>query len=223
MNDNRVLKCEFKERVYKRYKHALDSTTFRQDQVVNSDKGGRRHGDGTRGSAKSMSRRGSSKKAKEGEDTCKFRIVIKWDKYGFYLHQAAGCPYHNGHPEYGHQDLALPTRLVPEVERQMMVDLHNINAGAGVGRNYLLQRLGQFLPMTSIRYIQDPSLPQLEPGDPRRLPANDVEGLLKFFEEAKDISYLVLWDVPTVDDTNTHVLVSTRYVGEVFFDYVFGF
>ena len=90
--------------------------------------------------------------------------------------------------------------------------LYNAHAGAGVGRNYLYSKLGKFLPKASIRYIQDPEFPQFDENDPRRLPANDVEGLLQFFKNAKNITYLVLWDVPTVTEQpeNEHRLVSTR-------------
>ena len=175
--------------------------------MVNSDKAGRRS------QGKSKSRRTSTKRCLPGQETCKFRIVVAWDEIGFYLKQQNGCPYHNGHSKSGHEHLAIPTRLIPKEERDVMLNMADSCIGSGVCRNYIVSTLGRFLPKASVHFIQNPPNPLFGEDGTQTLPANDVNGLLQFFDEAKDVSYQVLWDVPsTTEGSRDHTLVSNRRV-----------
>jgi len=131
-----------------------------------------------------------------------------WDEIGFYLKQRGGCPYHNGHSKSGHVHLAIPTRLIPNEEREVMVNMAQSCIGAGVCRNYVVGKTGRFLPNASVRFVQNPLTPEFGEDGTRKLPANDIQSLLHFFQEAKDVSYQVLWDVPsTTEGGRDHSLV----------------
>ena len=194
----------FRNRHYRPNKKATSSDPdYRLDSMVNSDKAGRRE------QGKSKSRRTSTKLCLPGEVTCKFRIVVAWDEIGFYLVQQNGCPYHNGHPKFAHQHLAIPTRLIPKKEQEVMANLAQSCIGAVACRNYAVSRMGKFLPKASVQFLQNTPTPNFGEDGTRQLPSNDVESLLNFFAAEKDVSYQVLWDVPsTTAGGRNHTLVS---------------
>ncbi|CAJ1947503.1 unnamed protein product [Cylindrotheca closterium] len=176
----------------------MKTQEYRQDGIVNSDKLGRRE-DGRSGP-----RRCSTAKPLKGEATCKFSITIAWDEFGFYLKQNVGNPYHTGHPKFANQDLATPNGFLSTEDQEVIIHVHNACGGAAIGRNYILTKFGKFVPSVAIRSLQnEATLPQPEEGDNRKLPANDIEGLLRYFETEEDISFQVLWDVPAGSTNKT--------------------
>jgi len=94
------------------------------------------------------------------------------------------------------------------------------SVGAAIPRNYLFSKLGKFLPTASILNMQNEKLlsNDFPKGDPRKLPANHVEGLLNFFKSKDSFVYQVLWDVAVEsenisaesEDMWDHHLVSTK-------------
>lgn len=183
---------------------------FRQDSLVNSDKKERRE------KGRELPRRTYTRLATEGQETCKYRFLIAWDKYRFYLKQTTGNSFHNGHPQFAHEDIAIPARLIPEEEKQFLLHLAQSCAGMGIGsRNYLYTKIGKFLTKASIQHLQNETLVGVDPDDPNKLPTNDVEGLLQFFKSTNNISYQVLWDISAqagsvTEDPWEHLLVSTK-------------
>ncbi|CAJ1934013.1 unnamed protein product [Cylindrotheca closterium] len=92
---DRVFRCAFRSRRYKgdvALEDVMEENN--QDGILDSDSSGKRS------LGKRNKRRTSTKQALKGENTCKFRIVITWDQFGFYLKQTAGVPYHNEHPQF---------------------------------------------------------------------------------------------------------------------------
>lgn len=196
---NRVFLCGCKYRRYKRDSRTTSKGQIRKDSFVNSDKKGRRP------KGQQLIRRSSTKLAVGSQQLCGFRIMISWDKFGYFVNQRAGKGTHKGHPKGVSEDLALPGRLVTPEEREFVRDLAECCGGAAIGRNYMFKKHGKFLPTASINNLQNTHLLEknVEDNDPRKLPANDVEGLLRYFDTQKDLSYQVLWDVP-VEKEDSH-------------------
>ena len=164
---------------------------FKLDSVVNSDKENRReHG-------RKLCRRTNTKLTVGGQATCKYRLIVCWDMFGFYVNQKAGNGVHTNHPKGVSADLAFPVRLLPAEEKEFILHCVESSVGAAIPRNYLFLKLGKFLPTASILNMQNEKLlsNDFHKGDPRKLPANDVEGLLNFFKSQDSFVYQVLWDV----------------------------
>ena len=95
------------------------------------------------------------------------------------------------------------------MKRENLIALAESCVGSGAGRNFLYNKLGKHLLNAKIAYIQN-SAPK-EPLHPS-LKNSDIDDLISFFKRSKEISYQVLWDVPTsVEKT---MLVSSITSGE---------
>jgi hypothetical protein len=202
-NDLRQFVCKYKSRVYQVNKSYIESSQakgpFRQDALINCDKGGRRE------NGRSMKRRTTTGRALCPDKKCPFKIMIRWDNFGFYINlfRASGCPSHKNHPKINPEDLPFPSKLVPKEEQENLRHLANSCAWSGVGRNYICSKLGKFVSRAKISYLQDHTPSKLlEP----RATNSDVDSLIEFFESSKEISYQVLWDVQF--NTSTTGLVS---------------
>ena len=125
---------------------------------------------------------------------CPFKVVVKWDENGFYIDTKRSVPFHKYHPRSSLESMHIPTRLIPNEERENLIALAESCVGAGVGRNFLYSKLGKHLSNAKIAYIQN-SAPK-KPLHPS-LKNSDIDELISFFKSSKEISYQVLWDVPT--------------------------
>jgi hypothetical protein len=84
--------------------------------------------------------------------------------------------------------------------------------GEAVGRNTVYSKLGRFITKSQIAYLNSPENPDLVDG----LRNSDVDNMISFFEQAKDVSYHVLWDVPipaseTSSNRMTHAIISSLH------------
>ena len=181
----------FCHRLHKEYLNKK-SGPFRQDYIVNSDKKGRRV------NGRSAARRSTTKRAISKEQICKFKFHIGWDSKGFFLNQIAGTPYHSSHPKVDPSTIPIPSRLIPEQEKDNLVALADSCVGSGVGRNFLHSKLGRYVSRAKVAYIQESRHASF---GGKSLPKDDVEDLLDFFRESSDISHQVLWDIPVNDDS----------------------
>ena len=176
--------CSLCSTLYRPPKVKHKEGDYRKDSFVNSEKGGRRK------NGQSGPRRTKTMKALDHDSTCKFGFNVKYDDIGFYLDEASGNPYHSNHPKVDPSSLPLSTKLIPEQEKETLIALSESYVGAGVGRNYLHARLGRHISRAKIAYVSSSScsIPGME--------CADIDQLLQFFKDSKEISHRVLWDVP---------------------------
>jgi hypothetical protein len=191
--------CKYCSRVYRTPSYGKKTDPFCQDSFINSDKKGQRVDGGRKKSRKTVISQSLTK-----GDCCPFHIEIKWDARGFYIAAGSGSPYHKFHPRLDSQDISLPSKLIPEQEKETLIALADACVGAGVGQNYIHSKLGKYLSRSKIVYLQKSS--PTSPLHPH-LQKSDIDKLLDFFQQSKDISYQVLWDLPM--DTGTTGLVSS--------------
>jgi hypothetical protein len=71
--------------------------------------------------------------------------------------------------------------------------------GGGVGRNYVFSKLGQYITKSQISYLNSPENHDLVDG----LKNLDVDNMITFFVQSKEVSYHVLWDVPVPVEGNS--------------------
>ena len=181
----------FCHRLYKEYLHKK-SSPFRQDYIVDSDKKGRRV------NGRSAARRSTTKRAVTKQQICKFKFHVGWDSKGFFLNQIAGTPFHSSHPKVDPSSIPIPTRLIPEDEKNNLAALADSCVGSGVGRNFLHSKLGRYVSRAKVAYIQDSRHASFTG---KTLPKDDVEDLLDFFRDSSDISHQVLWDIPVTNNS----------------------
>eukprot|EP00978_Attheya_sp_CCMP212_P014408 scaffold36669_cov47-Attheya_sp.AAC.2 len=204
--DVRWFVCKYKSRVYQVNKSYIQSSQaegpFRQDALINCDKGGRRQ------NGRAMKRRTTTGRALCPDKKCPFKIMIRWDKFGFYINlfRASGCPSHKNHPKIDPENLPFPTKLLPKEEQENLRHLADSCAWSGVGRNYIFSKLGKFVTRAKIPYLQDNTPSKLlEP----RATNSDVDSLISFFESSEEISYQVLWDVQ-MNNSTTGLVSETK-------------
>jgi hypothetical protein len=88
--------------------------------------------------------------------------------------------------------LTLPLKLIPEKEKETLQDMCQAAIGNAVGRNYIFSKMGKFISKAQLAYFNSPPpMPLVD-----SLKSSDTDEMLAFFEQSKDISYHVLWDVP---------------------------
>ena len=187
--DKRIFKCKLRNRVYKPKLSTKKDSAPRQDDLINMDKGGRRHG------GVSESKRTRTTQALTIDDRCPFSFTVKWDFHGFYITKESiiyGCPNHENHLQGDLSTLSLPMNLIPEQEKEILQSMADACIGAGIGRNYIFSKLGKFITKAQIsHFTSEPSRPLVD-----GLKKSDTDSLLDFFEATEDISYQTLWDVP---------------------------
>ena len=172
-----------------------DSPAYRQDSMINSK------ARGSRVNGRSLTRRTRTTQAQSVDDICYFRFTVKWDNYGFYIPvtRCNGCPTHRNHISEGLNKRTIPLKLVPEHEKETLRDMCEAAIGGGPGRNYVFSRLGKYITKSQIAYLNSPDNPDLVDG----LKNSDLDDMLVFFEQSKDVSYHVLWDVPLPESGNS--------------------
>ena len=106
--------------------------------------------------------------------------------------------------------LSLPLNLVPDNEKQILQSMCEAAIGNGVGRNYVFSRLGRFINTAQLAYFNSPPSRPLVDG----LLNSDTDDMLNFFEESKEISYHVLWDVVIPSD-NPSLPTKTALVSSI--------
>jgi hypothetical protein len=201
----RIFRCALLNRVYKK-RAVSESSTFREDSLIND------RARGSRENGRSLVRRTRTTQALCHDDICPFRFVVKWDAQGFYIPVARcnGCPNHRNHISEGLNKCTIPLKLVPQEEKDNLRDMFDASFGEAVGRNYVFSKLGRFITKSQIAYLNSPENPDLVDG----LRNSDVDNMIAFFEQAKDVSYHVLWDVPIPASPtcpSTHAIVSSLH------------
>lgn len=74
------------------------------------------------------------------------------------------------------------------------MDLADYSSGTGIASGYIFKKYGIHLSKAKIAYLQD-SKPteKLHPD----LESSDIDKTLKFFKDSQEISFQVLWDIPS--------------------------
>ena len=202
----RVFRCTLLHRVYKKI-GTRESSAYRADSLIND------RALGFRENGRSLSRRTRTTQALSRDNICPFRFVVKWDDQGFYIPvgRCNGCPNHCNHISAGLNKRTIPLKLVPQEEKENLCDMFDASFGEAVGRNYVFSKLGRFITKSQIAYLNSPENPDLIDG----LRNSDVDNMIAFFEQAKDVSYHVLWDVPIPpaanSTTTTHAIISSLH------------
>ena len=195
----RVFRCSIRYRLYKKRDDEkfgdLTASSYRQDSMINS------RSRGSRENGRSLSRRTRTTQATSREDICPFRFAVKWDDYGFYIPvtRSNGCANHRKHLSDGLNRRTIPLKLVPDHEKETLRDMCEAAVGGGVGRNYVFSKLGQYITKSQISYLNSPENHDLVGG----LKNSDVDNMIAFFEQSKEVSYHVLWDVPVPVEGNS--------------------
>ena len=201
----RIFRCTLLNRVYKK-RGTSESSAYREDSLINN------RSRGSRENGRSLIRRTRTTQAHCHNDICPFRFVVKWDEQGFYIPVARcnGCPHHRNHISDGLNKRTIPLKLVPQEEKDNLHDMFDASFGEAVGRNYVFSKLGRFITKSQIAYLNSPENPDLVEG----LRNSDVDNMISFFEQAKDVSYHVLWDVPipaSATSSTTHAIISSLH------------
>lgn len=112
----------------------------------------------------------------------------------FYVHigQKLGRPYHQGHPKVEASSIPISPSLLPEEEKETMGHFAASCCGSGVGRNYLFSKLGKYMLTASVRNHSK----IIHNGQPEE-GKTQQEQLIDYFLKTEDVSFQVLWDVPT--------------------------
>jgi hypothetical protein len=189
--DSRKFVCTFCYRMYSPPKNGKKSGEYRKDGIVNVDKGGQRC------VGKTLVRRTATKCAIVPGEICPYRLVIKWDEIGFYFDTKLGSPCHKYHIQMKPEIMQVPTQLISQEEKENLDALAESGLGANVGQSFIHSKLGKYVSRANITYIQD--LTPKEPLHPS-LKSSDIDLLLQFFKETREIMYQVLWDVPVEGD-----------------------
>jgi hypothetical protein len=205
----RFFRCKLKNRIF-RASQGKKKDAPRQDDCINQDKGGRRTG------GRALSKRTRTTQALVKDDVCCFSFRVEWDSFGFFVNtnRTAGNPMHSNHVLDGLNQLTLPLNLLPQQEKDILRHMTDAAIGSAVGRNYVFSKLGRFITTAQLAYFTSEPTIALVDG----LGPSDTDDMLTFFEQSKEISYHVLWDVPLKDSCGTlngNALVSSlRTAGE---------
>jgi len=151
---------------------------------------------GERQNGRSLPRRTS---AQNPDVKCSFKFSVKCDAYGYYitLKRNGGNATHSNHPKYDTADVPFPPRLMTDEEKKDLKSLHETSCGNGVCSAHLLNKMGKLVPRSKIAYMCR------DDDDTKASMANDIDALLRGFEEDSQVSYSVLWDVPTFEKSST--------------------
>ena len=125
---------------------------------------------------------------------------------GWHIVPNCGSNRHSYHPKVDDSQISIPPSLLPEEEKRVLITLADACLGSGSGRNYIMSKRGKFLSKAKIAYIQSSSA---STPDHHSIKSTDVERLLKFFDESKDMLYQILWDRPSDVVGGESVLCST--------------
>jgi hypothetical protein len=196
----RIFRCTLLNRIYKK-RGTSEPSAYCEDSLINN------RSQGSRENGRPLIRRTRTTQALCHDDICPFCFVVKWDEQGFYIPVARcnGCPNHRNHISEGLNKCTIPLKLVPQEEKDNLRDMFDASFGKAVGINFAYSKLGRFITKSQIAYLNSPENPDLLDG----LRNSDADILISFFEQAKDVSYHVLWDVPfpasATSSTRTHM------------------
>jgi len=123
-----------------------------------------------------------------GDKSCTFGFAIRWDTIGFFISLArnSGCAKHKYHIRSYTPPTSVPTRLLADDARETMEHLAAACCTTGVGQSYLMSKLGRYMSNSKIAYMYS--------GNDAEQGLSEYDHLTKYFEQAEDIAYTVLWD-----------------------------
>ena len=116
---------------------------LRESLVVNDQRISRVNG-------KSLPRRCTSTVS---NTTCPFSLIVKWDEAAFFLslERKSGCAIHQYHTPS--LRTSLPTRLLSNDERETLIQLGSACCTNGVGRAFMLKKVGRYISSSKIAYV----------------------------------------------------------------------
>ena len=157
--------------------------SYRLDYMIKSDKKGRRV------NGRAAPRRTASVNT---EHTCSFKIVKKWDEYGYFieLRRSTGCSMHQYHPQPIPNSTPMPGRLLTDAECETAKHIAKSTLNNGASRNYFQSTLKKHVSRAKIAYITSH-----KDGD-----KDEMERMFDYMDESKDISYNMCWDPYKCDD-----------------------
>jgi len=122
---------------------------------------------------------------------CGLLFTVKCDEIGYHitLFRSAGTCMHSHHIKYNYSDVSLPLRLLEKNEFKELKNVHDTQAGEGICKAYLFAKTGQLVPRGKIAYL----FGSKATGDADF--ASDVDKLLSYLEDEKDIVHAVFWDM----------------------------
>jgi len=156
---------------------------FRETHLVNDGERGERE------NGRSLPRRTSGQDISDGK--CGLLFTVKCDEIGYHitLFRSAGTCMHSHHIKYNYSDVSLPLRLLEENEFKELKNVHDTQAGEGLCKAYLFAKTGQLVPRGKIAYL----FGSKATGDADF--ASDIDKLLSYLEDEKDIVHAVFWDM----------------------------
>ena len=207
-----VFVCANCSRLYKPYKQKKEDA-HRKDSLINNQKCG------TRQRGREKSRRTSTKKSLTEGEYCKFRLWLEWDSQGFYIPLKKGNTEHTFHPKVDSSCIRISTRLMSSAEKQLLQDLGEACAGAGVGRNLYETKFGRHITKCQVAYVQGCLPSSDKKGEHKEYRILDdgskmsyIDCVLDFFKGRKDVKHQVLWDIPSEDNDPSSGKVDSRLV-----------
>ena len=145
-------------------------------------------------------RKVKTKASQDQKQNCAFNFVIEWDRYGFYvkLNKRSGCCTHTFHPRIWQRGvLPFPTRLLTKDQIENTKEIVKAAASKAVGRNFLRGKFGRFINSIKINYLASKD----NVGKSSKL--GDISRMLGDFENAQEIAFTSLSDVPLSDLTES--------------------
>ena len=130
--------------MYKAPKNGKRSDSYRTESLINGDKQGRRD-DGQAKSKKTNTRMALVK-----GQCCTFKVVVKWDENGFYIDTKSSVPFHKYHPRSSIESMHIPTRLIPNEERENLIALAESCVGAGLEGIFYIASLASIYRMLKL-------------------------------------------------------------------------
>ena len=142
-----------------------------------------------------------TKALQDEKQLCPFNFVIKWDNNGFFvtLARRSGCATHAYHRQIFEKGvLPFPTRLLTKDQIENTTEIVKAAASKAVGRNFLHGKFGRFINSLKINYLASKSNVGK---DSTKL--GDISRMLDDFENANEIAFTSLSDVPLSDLTDS--------------------
>jgi hypothetical protein len=72
---------------------------------------------------------------------CPFKVVVKWNENGFYIDTKSSVLFHKYHPRSSIDSMHIPTRLIPNGEKENLIALAESCVGSGAGRKFYIASL----------------------------------------------------------------------------------
>lgn len=133
---------------------------YRKSSFVDDRRKNSRGPNGTK-----MARRTKTGRQVTRDSLCQFRLTIKRDDTGFYLHNTGRSPpKHRSHPQLDANQVPTQSRLLPTEVLDTIHALNSVNACTGIGRDVALKKYNTVMSLQQLRYLQGFSSPSFEEG-----------------------------------------------------------